>query len=217
MTRTDNWTANWACNTLLKHDSVVEARVLEGNLLELDAKGIPRSVEIATMSVDKVNATEIKDVCVSSSVEFVLNINAGAFYDKTAIQFSEQQPVGIGSVGDLYRAINDREFRNYLPKETRFILRGLRQHTNVANVTRLNNRTYWIERHKHSSLSVLALNDYDLTAESVRDGMERFGQPSIILTSNPNCRASTESIQATAHSEVRVLSWRELLGALNRA
>jgi len=217
MTRTDNWTAGWACDKLLHHDKVIATKVRNDNLLELEANGLEYNVEIATMSVANVTAFEIGEIYTSNSIEFILNIKADAYYDRTAIYFSEQTPVGIGGVSDLYRAITGRELRTYLPEETKFILRGLRQHSKVTSVTRANNRTYQITRNNHDPVTVLALNEYDLTAEAVRQGIERFGIPSLILTSNPNCHPSTEALRAASNSGLSVLSWGELLGSLHRA
>ena len=106
-------------------------------------------------------------------------------------------------------------FRTYLPKETRFILRGLRQHTAVTQVDRINNRMYRIRRLENDDMLVLALNDYDLTADAVREGIDRFGKCDVVLMSNPNCRASGESFSAAKHCGVRILKWKQLLGAIN--
>ncbi len=67
------------------------------------------------------------------------------------------------------------------------------------------------------AIKVLALNEYDLTADAVRTGIDSHGKCSIILTSNPNCRPSGESIRAADSAGAKVLSWGELLCALNYA
>lgn len=215
MTREDSWSADWACSKLISHEDIQSANVRDTNQIELTIRNLHRPVQIATMSVETVRSTDLHELCASSEIEFAMNIKKDALYDQSAIQFSESRLIGLGGLGDLYRAACEREFRNYLPKETRFILRGLRQHTAVTHVHRLNNRLYRIERRSGQPMTVLALNDYDLTAESVRDGIDRFGTCDIILASNPNCRASGESIAAARHCGVRVLKWGQLLGALN--
>jgi hypothetical protein len=215
MTREDSWSADWACSKLISHEDIKSANVRDTNQIELTVKNIQRPVQIATMSVETVRSTDLHELCASSEIEFALNIKKDALYDRSAIQFSESRPIGLGGLGDFYRAASERDFRKYLPKETRFILRGLRQHTAVTSVHRLNNRLYRVEHQSGQPMTVLALNDYDLTAESVRDGIDRFGTCDIILASNPNARASRESIAAARHCGVRVLKWRQLLGALN--
>ncbi|MEZ4732349.1 MAG: hypothetical protein R3E79_34990 [Caldilineaceae bacterium] len=215
MTREDNWTATWACNKLISHDDIQAVHARGPNQIELSVKNVNRSVQIVTMSVDTVRATDLHELCISGDIEFAMNIKKDAIYDGSAIQFSGSFPIGLGGLGDLYVAAHERNFRNYLPKETRFILRGLRQHTAVSTIQRLNNRLYRVERHSGDPVIVLALNDYDLTADSVRDGIDRFGRCDIILASNPNCRPSGESLTAAKHCGVRVLKWGQLLGALN--
>lgn len=215
MAREDTWTAEWACSKLISHGDIQSAHARGTNQIELAVKNVNRSVQIATMSVATVRVTDLRDVCVSEDIEFAMNINKDALYDGSAIQFSQSSPIGLGGLGDLYVAAGEREFRNYLPKETRFILRGLRQHTAVSSITRMNNRLYRVERLSRDPVIVLALNDYDLTADSVRDGIDRFGSCDVILSSNPNCRPSEESLTAAQHCGVRVLKWGQLLGALN--
>ena len=215
MAREDTWTANWACSKLISHDDIQSANARGSNQIELSVKNVNRSVQIATMSSETVRATDLRELCSSEDIEFAMNIKKDALYDGSAIQFSESFPVGLGGLGDLYVAAHQREFRNYLPKETRFILRGLRQHTAVSDIHRLNNRLYRVERRSRKAVIVLALNDYDLTADSVRDGIDRFGGCDVILSSNPNCRPSGESLTAAKYCGVRVLKWGQLLRALN--
>ena len=85
----------------------------------------------------------------------------------------------------------------------------------MQKVARITDRLYEVHRYGLRSVKVLALNEYDLTAEAVRTGIERHGKCDLILASNPNCRPSSEAIQAAASAGVGVLKWAELLGALN--
>jgi hypothetical protein len=215
VTRVDSWTAEWACTKLIENGGIKSARAIGTNHIELSVKDVQQPVHIATMSVEAVTAVDLQEVVSSRSIEFAMNIKGDALYDRSAIQFSKSVPIGLGGLGDLYTAAGEREFRNYLPKEARFILRGLEQHTAVSTVERLNNRLYLIERRAKSPLVILSLNDYDLTADSVRSGIQRFGNCDVILSSNPNCRASRESIAAAGHCGVKLLKWGELLGELN--
>jgi len=173
-------------------------------------------VLVATMSQEVVSSSELNRVYTSENIEFILNIQKDALFQRDALEMSEALSFGLGGLGDFYTAANEMEFRAYLPKEFRFIIRGLRQHTRVTNVTRLNNRMLLVERSGMEERRILALNEYDLTADAVRTGIEKFGVPQILLTSNPNCRPSGESIAAASACGVEVLRFGELLGALNR-
>lgn len=146
-----------------------------------------------------------------------MNVPKNAVYRGAAISYAERNSFGIGGLGDLFVAINENNYRHYLSKEARFILRGLEQHTKVSSVNRITNRLYEVHRYGLKPIRVLALNEYDLTADAVRTGIDNHGKCNIILTSNPNCRPSCESIRAADSAGAKVLAWGELLGALNYA
>ncbi|NER02826.1 MAG: hypothetical protein F6K17_09440 [Okeania sp. SIO3C4] len=215
MTRHDSWTANWVCDKLIADENIIKASPVNSNLLLLCAKEIDYPVKVASISVNTINSDEIQEVYQDRDIEFIMNIKKDVLITKDALEFSESISVGLGGLGDLYVAVNERNFREYLPKETRFILRGLRQHTNVEDVERMNNRKYKISRCTGSDLVILALNDYDLSADSVRSGLDKFGECDIILTSNPNCIPSIESKDAAKHCGVKLFGWGGLLGAIN--
>lgn len=215
MARDDVWTPDWSCEKLISHSDVLAVQTVSENLIQLTIKDHDTNVYVATMSKRTVTLADLPASCRNERVEFLLNIPKDALIEGDVIDFTSHASIGIGSLGDLYTAINEKEFRSYIPKEVRFILRGLRQHTAVSRIDRLNNRTYLVHRHLRNPVRVLALDDYDLTADAVRDGLDKFGRCDIVLTSNPNCRPSPESVEAARHSGVRVLQWAQLLGALN--
>jgi hypothetical protein len=218
MSETDEWTAAWTAEKVAGHHQVLTAKTVSGNALRILTKRRKAGILIATFSVDVVERKDLERVHTGSDVEFVMSVPKGAVFRFSAIAYAEANSFGLGGLSDLYVAINENSFREYISKETRFILRGLRQHTMVQNVARITDRLYEVHRYGGlGSARVLALNEYDLTAEAVRTGIERHGECDLILTSNPNCRPSSESIQAATSAGVRVLKWAELLGALNNA
>lgn len=149
------------------------------------------------------------------ATEFLLNIPKDAYYEEGLLAAAERIPLGVGGVADLYTAVAEREFRAYLPKGVRFILRGLSQHTAVRSVSRINDQTYRIVKHNEHTVIVLALNEYDLTVDALRSGIEKYGRPTFVLASNPNCRLSTAAKQAAIQLGTGLFVWRQLLGALN--
>ncbi len=211
----DTWTASWCCEKLISHEKIASATPIGGNLVQIIHKERKEPVQIATLSQAVVPASELSRVYTSPNIEFILNIQKGAIFQRDAIEMSEVRRFGLGGLGDLYTAANEGEFRDYLSKEFRFILRGLRQHTRVTKVTRLNNRMLLVERLRMEDKRVLALNEYDLTADAVRTGIEKFGNPDIILASNPNCSPSSEGGAAANACGVAVLGFGDLLRALN--
>jgi len=217
MNEVDGWTAKWTADKVNNHEDVQSITIVSSNLLSITTKQSRKPLLIATLSVDPVERQDLVRVHSRNDIEFMMNAPKGAVYKCEALSYAEENSFGLGGLGDLYSAIGRNLFRGYLPKEMSFILRGLRQHTKVQSVLRITDRLYKVNRHILGPVIVLALNEYDLTAEAVRTGIERHGQCDIILASNPNCRPSTESIDAARSAGCRVLKWGELLGALNYA
>ncbi len=217
MSSTDNWAASWACDKLISHDKILEAEPFEDHLIKMNVKEYEPEVLVATMSEKRVFLDNIPDVCRNSRIDFLMNIPKNAYFDGGLLSYAENAPFGVGGLGDLYTAANEKEFHEYLPKETRFILRGLRQHTAVSGVSRDNNRLYIVERFGRNPLRVLALNDYDLTADAIRSGIELYGNCDFVLASNPNCRLSAAATETAKSAGTVVLMWGQLLGAINSA
>lgn len=215
MDRPDTWTAKWASDKLIAHDKIVAARVCGPNHIALSVKGIGRDVQIATLSTGVVRYADLHRLSEGYDIEFAMNIQKDVVIEGRALRFAQENAFGVGGIADLYVAANDTEFRDYLPKETCFILLGLRQHSAVTNVVRENNRMYRVQRISGSDVLILALNEYDVTAETVRNGVDRFGVCDVILTSNPNAGVSQESLAAADSIGIRILAWGDLLGALN--
>ncbi|HKI55422.1 MAG TPA: hypothetical protein VJ987_14955 [Anaerolineales bacterium] len=215
MAREDVWSAKWCSERLLKHSDIQEATPESSNSILLSIRGMPSPVLVATMSQDRVELDSVPSEFQNPDTQFLLNIPKDAFYGGEFLMAAADVPLGVGSVGDLYTAVNERELRNYIPKEVRFIQRGLNQHTAVEMVMRLNDRTYQVQKLNGDVVKVLALNEYDLSCEALRSGIEKYGLPDFVLASNPNCRLTTDLNSLARHAGTRVLAWGQLLGALN--
>ena len=66
------------------------------------------------------------------------------------------------------------------------------------------------------TVTVLVLNEYDLTAEKVRKALDVYGDCDAIVTSNPNASMSSSAKEAGEASGKRVLLFPDLLSDLNR-
>jgi len=215
MSRSDTWTAEWCCDKLISHENILDAIPTSGNTVRLAVKDISNPVLIVTMSEHRVELNAVPDLLHDSEIEFLLNIPKDAYFSGELLSIASGIPIGIGGIRDLYTAAAEKQFRTYIPKETRFILRGLVQHSAVREVVRINSRSYQILKHSGETLCVLALNEYDLTADAVRSGLEKYGKPDFVLASNPNCRLTVDTIEAARFAGTGVLIWRQLLGVLN--
>lgn len=214
MARNKSGVAEWCRDKVLDHDDINEVDVRSQNSLVLTIKGLHRPVTVAVMSSERVDLGSVPDEFHEPETEFLLNIPKDSFVSGELLSTASEIPLGVGGLADLYRAINVKDFRNYIPPEPHFILRCLGQHTAVRSIVRTNNRTYQIVKVSGDVVRVLALNDYDLTAEAVRSGIEKFGLPDFILASNPNCRLSSATIQVARSAGTGALKLNQLMGAL---
>jgi hypothetical protein len=217
MTTDDSWTAEWSCAKLISHTNITSAKAVGSNEIELILKEDREDpVRVATMSRRLVTGSDLERVHTSTEIEFIMNIPKEAIFQRDAIEMSELLEFGLGGLTDLYVAAAEAEFISYIPKEFRFILRALRQHSSVSQVTRLNNRMLLIKSFSGEDKRLLALNEYDLTADAVRSGIDKFGTPDLILTSNPNCRPSSEAVAAAQSGGIDVYSIGELMSMLRK-
>jgi hypothetical protein len=215
MSRSDAWSAEWCCEKLLSHKDIIEVTPTSRNGVRITIKDLPQSVLVATMSNPRVKLETVPDEFHANDTEFLLNIKKDAYFDGDLLSVAAGISVGVGGLSDLYVATGEKEFRTYIPKETQFILRGLEQHTAVRAVTRINDRTYRVIKHNGSVVTVLALNEYDLTSDALRTGINKYGRPDIVLASNPNCRISSAATNTGSSVGTALLAWGQLLGVLN--
>lgn len=215
MVREDAWVGEWLKSKLIENNKIEDVTVVNGNLLSCAVKKFAAPVSVATISVPEVTRSDVAQVVTLPQVQFLLNLKKDGYFNDQAFYDLRKSSVGCGTMGDFYSAINNKDCRSYLTGDTKFVLRGLEQHTGVSSVQLLNMRKFLISRPLLKDLMVLALNDYDITAEAVRLSIQRYGACNFILKSNPNARASNEAEEAAKNSGTRLLSWAQLLGAVN--
>jgi hypothetical protein len=214
--RTDNWSGKWIAEKIQSHEKVTGVSVLSHNVIQVKRED-GDELKIATMSSNRVDAQAIETLLKSTGdVDFVVNIPKDAYVVGDTFALADERNFGFGGVGDLFAALNSESVRTYLSSEFSFVLRSIRQHSKVVNVVRLDNRRLLIERKGLKPLSVLILNDYELTADHVRVGIERYGEFQAIVRSNPNSRVTMAASTAADESGVRIFDWGEFLGQLNR-
>ncbi len=206
------WIANWITE---KHDQIEDYTVVNDNLVKLKRKNknyiLLYNISESNVGMDDIN----KIVSQNDKIDFIFNTVKDAYYEGNVLNYCEQNQIGIGNTSDLFSALNMDNPSQYIDKGAQFILPGLRQHTKVNEVIRLNNKTYYIERILLKPVKVLALNEYELNATAVRNGVKTYGKPDIILSSNPNGRISTKANEAAKSIGLDIISWGELLKELN--
>jgi hypothetical protein len=146
---------------------------------------------------------------------FVANVPGASIIDGSAWECAKSNAVGLGRLGDLMRAIRHPDVRGYIHPETRFVERGLVQHSAVSHFRRLDDVRYEVQRHGMPSLVVAMVNDYEVTADVIRSTWERYGPFSILVATNPNSRETGSSMQVASGLNVGVLKWGPFLGRLS--
>jgi hypothetical protein len=96
-----------------------------------------------------------------------------------------------------------------------FITRGLEQHDKVLKVRRLDNKRYEISRIALETVVIIALNDYDLGVESIRNAVSEFEKFDAVLKSNPNGSITSSALKLADSREIKTFKWGELMGKLN--
>jgi hypothetical protein len=152
----------------------------------------------------------------SFPIEFIANIPKESFWTGKAIAFASSHSVAFGGMGDLVLAIALPDVSVYVKKEFDFVERVLRQHTKVHGLKRVHDRKYVVERHKLSDVSVVLLNEYELTADQVRTARDRYGIFTTILVTNPNARVTSLARQAAESIGANIYNMSEFLGRLNK-
>ena len=214
--REDSWTGEWCVSKLQEVEKIDQLSLVNSNFFNAINRDFGL-IKVATMSVNRIDANTLIELLSDESVDFVLNVKGTPYITQCALEMSEKNQFGIGGVADAMRALRDGNASSYLDPEIFFVLQGLRQHTRVSSVVRLDNRRFKIDRRGLDSVKVITLNEYELTAEAVRNAIDSFPEFDAILKSNPNGQILRSSTLAAESAGVRVFTWAELLGALNRA
>ncbi|MFZ4215539.1 hypothetical protein ACOZB2_29655 [Pantoea endophytica] len=203
----------WCLGKIESHEKVKHA-AFNGDFLTIEHVN-GTIIKVLALSEKVLSLRELK--CLDSQkIDFLLNINKDCLIYGDVYHFGDNNGFSIGNFGDLYRILNKGTASLYIDPESYFVVRGLKQHSNVESLTRINNRVYLINRVHYAPVRVLVLNDYDLTAESIRYSIEKFGECDAILTSNPNCRRSGNSVIAAESAGKSIYSWGEFLRVLNK-
>lgn len=205
----------WLIEKLEEDSKIESADVLSDNLLQVIRKdGYTCTVTMSTIL--KYNTVSITKILDENNADFILHTNKDAYVSGTVYDMLHGQRKVIGSYGDFFRAIRQERIWPYVPKDVEFIMRGIGQHTRVERIRRLDNKRFEIERRGLDTVTIIALNDYDLGVESIRQAVDQFPHFDAVLKSNPNGRISSSAIELADSREIKAFKWGEMLGELNK-
>ena len=214
--RDGGWTGEWVARALREHSAVKDVQLVEPQVLRVDRKE-HSSFAVATLGLPRVNDSDVDQALAGpSDVEFLVNVPRESFWTGEAIKAAIRHKVGFGGLRDLMSATADEHPRLYQNKEFAFVERGLRQHTRVSSFDRLNDRQYLIKRHGRGDLTIVLLNEYELTAEHVRAARDRYGAFDLVVKTNPNGGVSSAAERAASSMGASIHKWGDFLARLNK-
>lgn len=207
---------DWCIKKIQEHDKVTEVeKITEDTFRVKVVDGIEDGFLILTRSEEFSTANSI-DATSVGSFDFFLNIKKDAHISGELLALASVYGFAIGDLSDLYRALQEKKISDYINPNISYIIRGLKQHNRVESFYRLDNRRFRIKRKGLNDVTIIALDNYDLTADVVRSAIEKYEKFDAIFTSNPNCQRAKSAEVVAADAELKILSWGELIGDLNR-
>lgn len=209
-------TTQWVASNLREAKEVLKVEVLSDQILCVSrSKYDPFMAGI--VSLPRVESDEIRPIVNSKlGVEIITNVPKEAFWTGGALRLVQDNNIAAGVLGDLYRVINLENVRAFRPSETAFVERCLLQHDRITSFDRLHDRLYQISRKGLPDLTVVMLNEYELTADHLRTARDRYGNFSVAAITNPNGRVTSAAEEAAKTMGAEILKWGPFLGRLNR-
>lgn len=203
---------DWVSQQIEKNDNIKSLKIDGDTLRIVRKKG--ESLNVSVVSCKRLTSTDVEHID-TTKIDFVLNIPKDAFISGSVIDSLEYRNIAVGGLGDLHRVLNQEFNWPYQNPGIEFIMRGLEQHRKVAAVKRLDSKRYKIDRIALSTVIILALNDYELSTEAVRNGKQVYGEFHSILASHPYARISSSAHSVASDLGISIHTWKELLGKLN--
>jgi len=209
-------TTNWVAENLKKSDDVDEIKVLSDQVLQV-FRGDKSPYVAGVVSQFRVDAEHIEPIlALNLDVEIIVNVPKESFWTGAALNLAAVNKVATGSYGDLLRVLNWNEVREFRSDETNFVERGLRQHSCVKSFERIHDRLYRVERNNLPNLTVVMLNEYELTADAIRTARDRYGAFSVVARTNPNGRVIRGADEVAETLGAEIFDWGGFFRRLRR-
>lgn len=206
---------DWIMENLMAMDNVASADPIGRDFIRIIRANKPSFIA-AVMYKDLITVDELNHLLQKKEPDFMVNIPKNAPWTGDAISLMKEWGIGWGGVKELMSAIGVNDVRNFQKKEYTFVIDGLLQHDQVNDLTRHYDRLIEIHRYSYSSLKIVILNEYELTAECVREAKKKYDDFSIILRTNPNGGFTENASQIAENLGAEVLNWSSLFARLNK-
>ena len=207
--------AEWTEAKLREHDQVGTIIILNDSTIEVTKRNqdVFRIGIVSLTCIDSDTFDQFSEM----EIDFLMNIRKDVKVTGLALGRGQRNDILLGGLGDLFRALSLEDFYSYINPNVRYVHRGLEQHTNVAHVVRLDDKRYQIYRENDlPPVIVYNTNEYEVTNEVLRDAIEQYVEFDAVVCSNPNHRITLSAENVATNAGIKIFSWGELLGALNR-
>ncbi|WP_332452494.1 hypothetical protein [Chryseobacterium aquaticum] len=211
----DDWSKNFLIEKLKDFNSAKKIISIDQNLIEIERKkGI--NFHSFILSLEIVEHEKIEEICEKySDLNFIVNIKKQYNISAKTTKFLNDKNISFGSLRDFMRYCNERDNNILIDKEFSFVSRGLRQHDKVKNFERLDNRRIKVTRIGLPTIVVIMINDYDITAESIRFAVDLYGDFHVVVKTNPNGSITDQAIVVGDKLKIDICKWGIFLGKLN--
>lgn len=209
-------TTEWVASKLRKATDVLAVEILSNQVLRIERRNYDPFIA-GVVSTECVKTDTIKSLITSPfEIEIIANVPKESYWTGAALKLARDNDIATGGFGDLLRVIDVEDVRLFESKETLFIERGLRQHDRVKDMERVHDRLYRIRRNRLPDLTVVMLNEYELTSDHLRTARERYGPFSIAVITNPNGDPTDAAKKVAQTLGVEILKWGAFFGRLNK-
>lgn len=217
MARPIEETTAWVASVMRQKTGVTSVEQLTARSIRVSRDEYPPYVA-GIISQSSVTDEDVgAALAVDSSVDIIINVPAQGVWTGSAIRAAQAAGVAFGGMGDLQSCIQRQDPKAYVKAEFEFIDRGLRQHDRISSVTRDADRVFLVHRPGLPDTRVVALYEYELTAEHLRIARDRYGAFNLVLISNPNGKPTQGASEVARELGVELHMFGSLLGRLNRA
>ncbi|MCU5772529.1 hypothetical protein N5923_16320 [Erwiniaceae bacterium BAC15a-03b] len=206
---------SWMVGKLQESKGVENIEVADNGTLVVITTG-GETYSIGAINTGRITCPELNEYLENKEI-YLLSVKGGVeFISGDAMKLLEQKKIGVDSFGHIASSLSSNNPHEHIDKEHLFINRVFKQHSHVSSVERETNKKYRLKRRGMADLVIVAVNDYDMTAGSVRDAIGLHGNCDIVFSSNPNGRLTTPAKEAAESIGVELYKLSDLLRRISR-
>ena len=213
--RDTKWTGRWVADQMMSVDDVQDVEVVEFQILSVRRQH--DSFMLGTTAVECVESTVVRTLTEKcNTLSFIVNIPKDSHWTGEAINLVLQHSTAFGGMSDLYRALyRCTDVREYVNPEFYFVEQALEQHDMVMEIERIHDRKYVLERWGLPDLTIVLVNEYELTKDHVRRARNRYGIFDAILITNPYGDATTQARETASSMNIDIYKLEKLMARIN--